>query len=129
VEKRRAARQLNSLLSGGEGGLPLDGRTEKRRKRLIKELVGGRRGTPLKPIDVVTHVNELLDIGETIPSLKKQGVKPRKTDLTEEVLEVVRWTQQAYEFRPEAWQMLGIDLKAIVKGGAPKRKKRSSRSG
>lgn len=132
IEKRRAARQLNTLLTGGkQPGDKLDGRTEKRRKRLIKELKDGRRGRPLKPIDFVTHVNELLELGETLASLKKQGVKPRKTEETPEVLQVVEQTQAAYDFKPEAWRMLGLKVGGKpAKKTAPRRstaKKRSSR--
>ncbi len=117
VEKRRTARQLNTLLGAGSDK-KLDGRTEKRRKRLIKELKDGRRGKPLKPIEVVTHTDELLGIGESLSSLRKQGVKPRKSDLNDEVMDAARRTQEAYGFRPEAWKMLGIDL------GAKKRRSR-----
>ncbi len=110
IEKRRTARQLNTLLSDGSDPKKLDGRTEKRRKRLITELKKGKSGTPLKAIDVVSHVNELMEIGETFASLKKQGVKPRKTDVTPEVLETVGRTQEAYGFRADAWRMLGITV-------------------
>lgn len=137
IEKRRAARQLNTLLTGGaKSSDKVDGRTEKRRRRLIKELKEGRKGQPLKPIDFVTHVDELLDLGETIPSLKKQGVKPRKTEPTREVMEVVRQTQDAYGFRPESWRMLGIQLESAPRsagrsasgGKKTSRKKKGSKS-
>jgi hypothetical protein len=124
VEKRRTARQLNTLLGGGSDK-KLDGRTEKRRKRLIKELKQGRKGTTLKPIDVVSHVDELLSIGETLSSLRKQGVKPRKTELSSEVLDAVRRTQKAYDFRPGAWKMLGIDMDGPKKGRSSSRKKKA----
>jgi hypothetical protein len=129
IEKRRAARQLNALLTGGtKSGDKLDGRTENRRRRLIKELKEGRRGQPLKPIDFVSHVNELLDMGETVASLKKQGVKPRRTEETPEIMDVVRHTQQAYNFRPEAWRMLGLRMEAgaskAARGTRPSSKSR-----
>ncbi|MFW5876895.1 MAG: hypothetical protein ACOCXM_09175 [Myxococcota bacterium] len=133
IEKRRAARQLNAVLTGGaKPGDKLDGRTEKRRQRLIKELKEGRRGQALSPIDFVSHVNELLDLGETLASLRKQGVKPRKTEQTPEVMQIVRQTQEAYGFRPDAWRLLGISVPAQErsKGGASKkaRKKGSTKS-
>ena len=113
IEKRRVARQLNSLLTDGPSkGAKLDGRTEKRRQRLVKELKGGRSGSELKPIEVVSHVNELLDIGESLSSLKKQGVKVRKTDPSPEINEIVERTQQAYGFKPDAWKMLGLTVDA-----------------
>jgi hypothetical protein len=119
IEKRRAARQLNSLLMGGKkpGDKP-DGRTEKRRQRLIAELKEGRRGIPLKPIDFVSHVNELLDLGETVASIKRHGVRPRRTELTPDIVKVVRHTQTAYGFHPEAWQMLGVPVKEALRAAA-----------
>jgi hypothetical protein len=111
IEKRRVARQLNSLLTGGSKiRSKIDGRTEKRRQRLVQELVDGKGGKPLKPNDAVDHTNELLSLGETMTSLKKQGVKPRRTPLTADVVETVERAQQAYSFNPEAWQILGIHV-------------------
>lgn len=131
IEKRRVARQLNALLTGGSASdKRLDGRTEKRRARLIKELKQGRRGRPLKPIDVVASVNELLDLGETLSSLRKQGVRPRKTELTDDVREVVDKTQKAYGFRAEAWRMLGLQLApdgSVTQGTARAPRKRTSK--
>ncbi len=111
IEKRRVARQLNSMLSGGvKRGAKLDGRTEKRRERLLEELREGRQGTALKPIDFVSHVNELIELGESVSSLKKLGVKSRRVEPTAELLEVVRRTQQAYKFSEDAWKMLGVGV-------------------
>jgi hypothetical protein len=123
VAKRRAARQLNTLLGANQIRPGLDGRTEKRRQRLIKELKEGRRGTALKPIDVVAHVNELMDLGESIASLKKLGVKPRKVEATSEILAIVDRTQEAYGFRAEAWRMLGLKVEGAPGGGGRRRKK------
>lgn len=128
IEKRRTARTLNALLEGGGKRQPkLDGRTEKRRARLIKELKEGKSGKPLKPADVVGHTDQLMEIGETLASLKKQGVKPRKTAVSEDVLEAARATQKAYGFRAEAWKMLGLNIEkkepaAKAKGRRGKKK-------
>lgn len=112
VEKRRAARQLNSLLLGtAKSVVELDGRTAKRRERLIQELKEGRGGEPLKPIDRLSHVNELLGIGETFASLRKLGIKPSKATLTPEVVETAERVQAANpEIRPAAWKILGIEM-------------------
>jgi hypothetical protein len=137
VEKRRAARQLNSLLLGtSKSSMELDGRTEKRRQRLIQELKEGRGGEPLKPIDRLSHVSELLGIGETLSSLRKQGIKPAKATLNEEVIETAERVQAANEdIRPAAWKILGIEMdesgqvirekgaRGRGKGRATKRKK------
>lgn len=129
IEKRRAARRLNALLTGGARDPDtIDGRTEKRWRRLVGELKEGRRGRPLKPIEYVSHVNALMELGETNASLKKKGVKPRKTELTPEIEQIVLQTQEAYGFRPQAWKMLGIDLAALGAGSSGSRSKGKGRS-
>lgn len=111
IEKRRAARQLNALLTSGPKKQQLDGRTAKRRARLIAELKdGGKDGKPLQPIDFLKHIEDLFGIGETAASLRKQGVKARKLELTPEIQETIEATQKAYGFKSETWKMLGVDL-------------------
>lgn len=111
IAKRRAARHLNSLFGeGGRAAGQLDGRTEKRRRRLLAELKDGRNGRALKAIEILTHTNELLELGETLSSIRKAGAKPRKMDISETDHDVVQQTQNEYNFRPEAWKMLGIDI-------------------
>jgi hypothetical protein len=122
IEKRRVARQLNALFSAGNGERgKLDGRTEKRRLRLLKELKEGRRGQPLKPIEVVSHADELLSLGETLGSIRKNGVRTAKLDpgITSDQLEAVQRTQAAYGFRPEVWRLLGIELHKAGGGSLP----------
>src|SRR5215813_11555497 len=56
IEKRRVARVFNDILGGrGASSHKLDGRTEKRRQRLLKELEAGKaRGSrELKPLDIL----------------------------------------------------------------------------
>ncbi|MFT3921978.1 MAG: hypothetical protein QM778_05540 [Myxococcales bacterium] len=113
IEKRRVARQLNTLFGGpGNPAGKLDGRTEKRRQRLLKELKEGRAGQALKPIEIVCHANELLSLGETLTSIRKNGLKASRIDLVDssEKAETVLRAQEAYGFRPEVWKLLGIDL-------------------
>lgn len=130
IEKRRVARQLNTLFSGGgaKNG-KLDGRTEKRRKRLLKEIKEGKSGEPLKAIDLISHANELLDIGETISSIKKNGVKTPKGvgEAGEAEMDLVRRAQAAYNFRPEVWKLLGVDLEAKAAKPAKAAKKSTAR--
>ncbi|MGF1467514.1 MAG: hypothetical protein ACFCGT_15420 [Sandaracinaceae bacterium] len=129
IQKRRAARQLNTLFTeGGKVQTGLDGRTEKRRQRLLKELREGRRGKPLKAIEVLQHTHELLDIGESLTSIRKTGYKAPKVSLDEQDRVVVERTQAAYNFHPDAWRVLGVELEGS--GGeppAPKKKARRSR--
>lgn len=133
IEKRRVARQLNTLFGGpGNPAGKLDGRTEKRRQRLLKELKEGRAGQALKPIEIVCHANELLSLGETLSSIRKNGVKAARVDLvdTGEKAETVLRAQEAYGFRPEVWKLLGIDLAELEpadagKGVALRRKRKA----
>jgi hypothetical protein len=111
IEKRRAARQFNDVLGGrGAAARKLDGRTEKRRQRLLKELEDGKaRGhRDLKPLDVLQRVQELMDLGEPLSSIRKVA-KVRKANLeAESILTVVQRLHEAYRFRPEAYRFLGI---------------------
>jgi hypothetical protein len=140
IEKRRVARQLNALFGpGGSQNGKLDGRTEKRRKRLLKELKEGRRGEPLKPIEIVSHANELLELGETLSSIRKNGVRSVRIDartqngvaatFSSEQLEAVQRTQSAYGFRPEVWKLLGVNIDRAPDEGraarAPARRRRT----
>lgn len=110
IEKRRAARALNALFSEGTGRL-LDGRQERRRQRLLQELREGKRGAPLPPIEVLTHAAELFQLGETLESLKRFGITPRKAPQTPELLEAARRVQAAYEMPSEVFGLLGLSLK------------------
>lgn len=127
IRKRKVARHLNSIFAGeGATDTKLDGRTEKRRKRLVAELVKGKDGESLKAMDVVAHVNELLSIGESPASLRKQGVKARKIDLDAGRIEAVEAAQAAYKFRVEAWRFLGIEMEDagnVKTADAPKGKR------
>lgn len=111
TEKRRVARALNAIVARSGGGpIGLDGRTEKRRQRLVRELKDGRRGTPLSAIDVLTHAGELLSLGETIETLEKQGVEPRRTAPSAELRELCERVREAYDLPGEAFHFLGLSL-------------------
>src|ERR1700722_529189 len=74
IEKRKAARLFNDILGGrGAGVHKRDGRTEKRRQRLMRELESGKvRGSrELKPLDVLVRVHELMELGEPLRSIRK----------------------------------------------------------
>lgn len=129
IAKRRAARQLNQLFNeGGSAGRALDGRTEKRRRRLLEELKKGRKGTPLKAIEILSHTQELLELGETLSSIKKTGAKPLKVVLSDADMAVVHATQKEYGFRDEAWRMLGVSLKQPKAAAAPKAPRATKRA-
>jgi hypothetical protein len=111
IEKRRVARLFNDILGGrGSGRHKQDGRTEKRRQRLIRELESGKvRGSrEMKPLDVLVRVNELLKLGESLSSIRKIA-KVRKTAVSpEEMVDVVTRLHKAYAFRHECYRFVGV---------------------
>jgi hypothetical protein len=111
VEKRRVARLFNDVLGGrGAASQKLDGRTEKRRQRLLKELEDGKaRGSrELKPLDVLQRVQELMDLGEPLSAIRKVA-RVRKSNLEpDSIVSVVQRLHQAYNFRPETYRFVGI---------------------
>jgi hypothetical protein len=121
VEKRRAARAFNeALLGGGARAAAVDGRTERRRKRLLKELgngvvSGGKR--ELKPIDVLSRVHELLGLGEPLASIRKACPRPRPVEGTPEIVEGIRRIHQAYMFPAAVYPFVGLDADTLRAAG------------
>jgi hypothetical protein len=122
IEKRRVARLFNDIMGGrGVGAHRQDGRTEKRRQRLIRELESGKvRGSrELKPLDVLVRVNELLSLGEPLSSIRKI-VKIRKAAASpEEMVEVVGRLHKAYAFRRECYRFVGVADDVLRSAGVP----------
>jgi hypothetical protein len=117
IAKRRAARAFNELLAGGS---KRDGRTEKKRQRLLAELKEGtsRSGKrALKPIDVLLRVQTLLELGETVASLRKVCRPVRVVDLDRDAIALLRRLHSAYGFRIEAYQFVGIDDALLGRAG------------
>lgn len=120
IEKRRVARVFNDILGGrGASAHKLDGRTEKRRQRLLKELEAGKaRGSrELKPLDILQRVQELMDLGEPLSSIRKV-TKVRKNALPPEaIVDVVERLHRAYSFRPEVYRFVGIGEEVLREAG------------
>jgi hypothetical protein len=124
IEKRRVARLFNDILGGrGVGAHKRDGRTEKRRQRLMRELEAGKaRGEELKPLDVLQRVNELLDLGEPLSSIRKVAKVRKRVVAPEEMVEeevvvVVSRLHKAYGFRPECYRFVGVDDDVLRSAG------------
>jgi hypothetical protein len=120
VQKRRAARLFNKALLGEGRGGAADGRTERRRRRLLEELAagaarGGKR--ELKPIDVLSRVQELLSLGEPLASIRKACPRRRAVEATPEILEGVRRIHAAYAFPAEVYAFVGLDAEALQAAG------------
>jgi hypothetical protein len=119
IEKRRVARVFNDILAGGSSSSKLDGRTEKRRQRLLKELEAGKaRGSrELKPLDILQRVQELMDLGEPLSSIRKV-TKVKKTAVAPEaIVDVVERLHKAYSFRPEVYRFVGIGEEVLREAG------------
>ena len=120
IEKRKAARIFNDVLGGrGLAANKLDGRTEKRRQRLLRELENGagRGARELKPLDILQRVQELLELGEPLASIRKVS-KIRKSALpADSVVDVVERLHKAYGFRPETYRFVGIGEDVLRSAG------------
>jgi len=111
IAKRKAARKLNDLFSRGVGAdAVLDGRTLKRKKRLLDELAKGKGGRSLNALEVLSHADQLLALGETLTSLRKIVKAPPPPARTEENQSLLAEAQQLYGFNPRAWKLLGVDI-------------------
>ncbi len=120
IEKRRVARVFNDILGGrGASANKLDGRTEKRRQRLLKELEAGKaRGSrELKPLDVLQRVQELMDLGEPLSSIRKIAKVRKSTVAPESIVGVVERLHRAYSFRPEVYRFVGIGEEVLREAG------------
>ena len=101
----------------------LDGRTEKRRQRLLHELSegsarGGKR--ELKPIEILTRVKDLLELGEPIASIRKVCGPRRSVPPTPALVEGIRRLHRAYHFPFEAYRFVGIDDETLRRAGVAK---------
>jgi hypothetical protein len=120
IEKRRVARLFNDILGGrGAGAHKQDGRTEKRRQRLMRELESGKvRGArELKPLDVLVRVNELLELGEPLRSIRKVAKVRKALVAAEAMVEVVGRLHKAYGFRAECYRFVGVDDDVLRSAG------------
>ncbi len=120
IEKRRVARVFNDILGGrGAASHKLDGRTEKRRQRLLKELEAGKaRGSrELKPLDILQRVQELMDLGEPLSSIRKVAKVKKSPVSSESIVGVVERLHRAYSFRPEVYRFVGIGEEVLREAG------------
>jgi hypothetical protein len=119
IEKRRVARMFNDVLGGGGVSTKLDGRTAKRRQRLLRELeenqAHGER--ELKPLDVLQRVQELLELGEPLGNIKKVRKLPRPMTSNAATVQLIQRLHQAYAFRRETYRFVGITDEVLTEAG------------
>jgi hypothetical protein len=126
VRKRVAARHLNDVLTGRKAGSGvLDGRTEKRRLRLLKEL----QSEGLKPVDLLLKVQELLNLGETVTALRKVVPVRRTRNVPPGAAEALARMAAAYDLSVAAYRFLGLPEEVLAEAGIVEgaTKKRSAR--
>ena len=116
IEKRKVARLFNDLLLGGPSA-KLDGRTDKRRLRLLRELEAGtgHGDKALKALDLLNHVTELLALGEPMGSLRKARKPPKALPVSEETVSLVRRLHKSYGFPRQAYRWVGIGEDTLKK--------------
>ncbi len=118
VKKRVAARNLNDLLLGKKSEVPLrDGRTEKRRARLLAEVA--KDG--LKPVDLLLKVQELFDLGESYASMRKVVPVRRLRSVPPGAVEAVASVMAAYALNADVYRFLGLP-KAVLEAAGVLRK-------
>jgi hypothetical protein len=120
IEKRRVARMFNDVLGGrGLRGQKLDGRTEKRRQRLLRELEAGtaRGARQLKPLDILQRVQELMQLGEPLSSIRKVAKVRKSAVPAESMVDVVGRLHKAYNFPPEAYRFVGVGDEVLRSAG------------
>jgi hypothetical protein len=110
VARNVSARKLNGLFSQA----PLDGRSLRRKTRLIALLRDGDSGEPLDAHRALTAITALLELGETVAAIKALAPRlPAAPPLTDELRDVIAEAQAAHGHDPRAWKLLGVDLDAI----------------
>jgi hypothetical protein len=81
----------------------------------------------MKPIDLLQRVNELLEMGEKVSSVRKVVHARQARNFPENrAAEVLKEVHAAYRFRPEAYRFLGVPHETLVDAklipaGAPRR--------
>jgi hypothetical protein len=119
IEKRRVARMFNDVLGSGAPAAKLDGRTAKRRERLLRELEENRAHgqRELKPLDILQRIQELLELGEPLTAIKKVRKIPKPSAPTANTVELIQRLHHAYRFKPETYRFVGISDDVLGEAG------------
>jgi hypothetical protein len=101
----------------------------------MRELEAGKaRGSrELKPLDVLQRVNELLELGEPLSSIRKVAKVRKGSVPPEDMVEVVSRLHKAYGFRAECYRFVGVSDDVLRSAGvlgaeAPKRARTRKRA-
>ncbi len=130
VEKRIVARAFNEMLSPTKAKVKAthDGRTERRRARLLRDLTGeGKKA--LKPLKILGMVADLIELGETLGTIRKARAVPRPRPESPEMVALVERLHAAYAFPSVAYRFVGVGDGVLAKAGIkPRARKGTSRS-
>lgn len=117
VEKRRVARAFNERFADAVAP-PLDGRTARRRARLLAELAHGHDdGRPFRPLDVLVRVHELLALGCSEHAIAAAHRPPRSVRVTADKVALVRQLHAAHGFSPASYRFVGFGPAVLAKAG------------
>jgi hypothetical protein len=116
VEKRRVARRFNALLGPA---LATRGNARRRRRLLDDLRAGSARGRPLKPIDVLRHVQQLLDMGADVSEIAEaSGDRYRGAPHpAADIVGALRRLHAAYGFRAECYPFVGVSRRTLAAAG------------
>ncbi|MBL8715047.1 MAG: hypothetical protein JNL79_03580 [Myxococcales bacterium] len=115
VEKRLVARAFNDLIASSKV-VGVDGRTEKRRARLLRDLAGDGVKA-LKPIHVLGLVRELMELGETLGAIRKVRSVPRPRPSSPELVALVARLHVAYAFPGVVYRFVGVGDDVLARAG------------
>lgn len=117
VEKRRVARAFNERFADAVAPA-LDGRTARRRTRLLAELAHGHDdGRPFRPLDVLVRVHELLSLGCSEQAIAHAHRPPRSVRVTPDKVALLRRLHEAHGFAPASYRFVGFGPTALAKAG------------
>jgi hypothetical protein len=66
---------------------------------------------------VLSRVQELLELGEPLASIRKACPKPRPVEATPEIVEGIRRIHEAYTFPAAAYRFVGLDTATLQEAG------------
>ncbi len=117
------ARAINTMFGAYVSRLR-DGRTARKLARLRAEFEeGSKQG--MKPIEILSRVAQLMELGETVESLSKLHPLPVRRKLDAATAGLVLRLDANYQFPVAAYSFLGIQAKGLV-GGRRRRRRRAT---
>jgi len=122
IEKRVVARAINTMFGAYVSRLR-DGRTARKLTRLLAEFEeGSKQG--MKPVETLSRVALLMELGETVESLSKLHPLPPPRKLDAATAGLVVRLDATYGFPLGAYAFLGIRAEGVM--GRRRRRRRAA---